>query len=1716
MPQLSGISRLRLSPGEMERLLREEQDRRRKLRITQVREKARYLAKHKLRAVRNEKVKQLEKLAERIKDEWEVERQIRISQLEQEYALSLKSVGIAHAQADKLDLGLERKAITVQLSNQRANERYAVAITKLHEDKRVEVVESEAVIQARELAMAKERLRAREVASMPPPLRSDLRAVLSKAKGACVQLTDADTYTYPYVLPVDKTLVERNDESFKDGLAGAEEENLKRGDYERENYDNIHERLEKARVRGAHAIRRERMRQDYDNMMTELDQLEKADRKHRQQNLENIPQSLYLPAHVVADREIDRQTQMELKVEEAFGGEFDHVDLRANAPSLNYETTPTITEITSCSPSEAMPKPPVWLVRDRHRTALQNVTNTSGTSESYTVETGSEQKRKQVLKRIMKKIDKQKEDWLEENDEESPAAVLEPEAKQEQVVSRGVNGKDMGEETTGETLSQVPDVSSSQSGELMSQTRITSSGGDTTTSSELIDRQRRELMEYMRSLESQIGGLEALKKDKEELDKEESLTAKLEAKLALGMDSIGEMGAETTRSTAETATQVTVEDTMEQATETSIRSESNSDITQRRPNESTWAWYLRQKASVGESIKQKLDQITSAERGYELNSEFFSPTHGVPGSLKSPSYASAAAQPQELPPNLDSLSPLCRPVPSEILTDYREAAAQKTTPPPPGYISVSQREALARGESVSPILKSSGSRLENATQVQSEYLPVQERERLLQAPLSISEDAHQSSIYGDLQKDQLQREVDEHSLRLDRLRVLMSTTSSNHLDQSGKQSILFNQSTKNCNRNQTSAFHPIDQPLLLPNQFDQSTAKPDSLTQSSAEDTQLNHSTAASNALNHMETELLLLGQVELYSNERSETSKPDAINQSSLRSAQLEQSVQSGISQSYMSVEERESLIRTVSSKLPARSDGYSPGTSNSLTRPSRPTWHQVLTGRSDESAEIGQQNLPLPFVAQTTPLKESESSSAVQTFFNFASNPQSMTGWSAVHHQMLARQQQFNRKQEELRRQLANIQEQKRRLLAPSNQQELVPTQHSLRDTLQELGIDLADVSVMESTPFEKRDKPPITAQPHHADHNLHELSIIQEVDTPTHLTSYDESTLLRSLNLNANARSHSSRSTESSQEMTLGVALSEAGSSEPMRMQQEVSGPIREQRRDIQPLKDQNVEIQRLLSPQSSNTQQKTPPGESEQSGTPNEEKASSQTTDFDRIHVLNQLLQQLEARRVERESFLEKEMLTTLSSQSVSQSSPDLERRSSGDHYSSSTDDDAGRMAFFCNEVVGFVKDASGKLSHSSSTTYGRLLSSTDTIGSINTGDTLTQQMVGIEKKLMEQSIPLPDNIEQDNSESTNLFSGQKRQSAACHSQVEATGTSPQAENIKEPLQGLTSESNSDSPLITLQETSEPNLSPFTPTKTVEEAQSTALRADHLQQILQTINLAECSIRSNSRNATLSQSSESSSSLTKGEELNQAMDPSLCSGLQEETLIRLLGARGASETSSGSTATHFRTLTAGEDESVFTSTSSPETDDRAMRLPRSELVEDTFGTQATTVQSSTPMKALTSRLISSTPQKDSPMQVNVSGVLDEQEITFASTVADATLVDEEVEADWCHTASHGQSETGRAKFHWSDVEQSASNDGMTTSPTDGRPKATVSCTDSVIRKRQKREMMDRTKRLYSQLEEVKDKKAYKAREERRVDSQTRRKEYSNKLQARAKRL
>lgn len=50
----------------------------------------------------------------------------------------------------------------------------------------------------------------------------------------------------------------------------------------------------------------------------------------RQQNLDKIPQSLFLPAHVVQEREMERQAQMERRLEDLFRADNEYLDLQGS------------------------------------------------------------------------------------------------------------------------------------------------------------------------------------------------------------------------------------------------------------------------------------------------------------------------------------------------------------------------------------------------------------------------------------------------------------------------------------------------------------------------------------------------------------------------------------------------------------------------------------------------------------------------------------------------------------------------------------------------------------------------------------------------------------------------------------------------------------------------------------------------------------------------------------------------------------------------------------------------------------------------------------------------------------------------------------------------------------------------------------------------------------------------------------------------------------------------------------------------------------------------------------------------------------------------------------------------------------------------------------------------------------------------------------------
>uniref|UniRef100_H3DA32 CE295 protein n=1 Tax=Tetraodon nigroviridis TaxID=99883 RepID=H3DA32_TETNG len=87
------VAILRLSPNEEDRIIREEFERRRKLRLQQVREQQRFIALRIRRKVEQRRQHELEQLGKELKDKWEREQSAKISTLQKIYQENLQLLG---------------------------------------------------------------------------------------------------------------------------------------------------------------------------------------------------------------------------------------------------------------------------------------------------------------------------------------------------------------------------------------------------------------------------------------------------------------------------------------------------------------------------------------------------------------------------------------------------------------------------------------------------------------------------------------------------------------------------------------------------------------------------------------------------------------------------------------------------------------------------------------------------------------------------------------------------------------------------------------------------------------------------------------------------------------------------------------------------------------------------------------------------------------------------------------------------------------------------------------------------------------------------------------------------------------------------------------------------------------------------------------------------------------------------------------------------------------------------------------------------------------------------------------------------------------------------------------------------------------------------------------------------------------------------------------
>ncbi|XP_032878312.1 centrosomal protein of 295 kDa isoform X5 [Amblyraja radiata] len=315
--KVAKLSGFHLSPNEEALLIKEEHERRRRLRIKQVREQERFIAvqiREKVKQCRNE---QLEQLATELKAEWQMAQGEKTKCLEKLYLGSLKTVGEGHRQAQENEPDLKMQSIRVAVNREKAEKRHREALMELKQQREKDHEAQTRHIKTRNKALLIEKQRAMTIAHLPPP-PPDPFADLEVPKYPTVKMYDIDSFSAThYHLPEPCVSKEITTKQISAQLI-AEKEEKRLEELKQEADVERHEQLEKARLRGSHALQLVHLTQDKERLIKELEQMQLADLTRRRQAVAQMPPQLFEPPYRRVEVKEDRQREMEIAFEDMY------------------------------------------------------------------------------------------------------------------------------------------------------------------------------------------------------------------------------------------------------------------------------------------------------------------------------------------------------------------------------------------------------------------------------------------------------------------------------------------------------------------------------------------------------------------------------------------------------------------------------------------------------------------------------------------------------------------------------------------------------------------------------------------------------------------------------------------------------------------------------------------------------------------------------------------------------------------------------------------------------------------------------------------------------------------------------------------------------------------------------------------------------------------------------------------------------------------------------------------------------------------------------------------------------------------------------------------------------------------------------------------------------------------------------------------------------
>ncbi|XP_069495389.1 centrosomal protein of 295 kDa isoform X2 [Ambystoma mexicanum] len=319
--KVAKVGRLRLSPNEEALLIKEEVERRRKLRLQQVRQQEKYIASQIREDVKHRRDQQLQQLAQELKAEWQEAQAQKIRALERLYHSSLKAVGEGHQHAKENVPDLNAIAKQVSVCNERAEKRHREALKELKHQRERQLKDQTWLARVRKQALYVEKERAAKIASLPPPPPEPFELIQEAKKVPAVKASDADNFSATHYHLQEPYVDREMDTEQRDARLAAEEE--------AERLQNLHmeverertERLEKAQLRGYHALKMVHLTQDRERLLEELEQMQQEDISRRRQTVAQMPPQLFVPAYRRIEIKEDWQRDLEFAFEDMYAGD---------------------------------------------------------------------------------------------------------------------------------------------------------------------------------------------------------------------------------------------------------------------------------------------------------------------------------------------------------------------------------------------------------------------------------------------------------------------------------------------------------------------------------------------------------------------------------------------------------------------------------------------------------------------------------------------------------------------------------------------------------------------------------------------------------------------------------------------------------------------------------------------------------------------------------------------------------------------------------------------------------------------------------------------------------------------------------------------------------------------------------------------------------------------------------------------------------------------------------------------------------------------------------------------------------------------------------------------------------------------------------------------------------------------------------------------------